>query len=250
MAKEKILAIDDEPDVLRVLKYRLEKAGYEVLTALDGIKGLELARKEKPNLIILDIMMPGEDGYSVCKRLKNMSESAGIPVIFLSAKAEEKDIIRGFQSGGIYYITKPYEPEVLLETVKKALENPLELEREKEKWIKRLIIFSEDELLKRAIQENFSDLIEAIFLNKEEDFSKISNLDVFDIIVLDLSSKNLNFEKIIQENLARFKKDSRFILIAESYSPKLDELRAIIPYPCTYLYRPFGIDEFLFNLRY
>jgi|GEM_PF-3116678 len=245
---KKILVIDDDPDILRLLKFRLEKAGFETVTALDGMKGLELAIKEKPHLIILDIMMPGEDGYALCQKLKSLSGTGGIPVIFLSAKAEPKDISKGYESGGIYFITKPYDPDFLLEIVNKALENPLELE--KRKWKKQIIVFTQDLILKRAIEENILDLMKPLFIEKEEEFEKITDLSIFDIVVLDLAVKKIDFKQFLQKNQMRFKKEVKFILIVDPQSSNLEEINSILSYPYVYLQRPFVIDELIFNLRY
>ena len=122
MAQKKILVIDDEPNTVKMVQARLEASGYEVIVAFDGRQGLTHVYREKPDLIILDITMPVEDGYSICKRLKMSSKTWSIQVIFLTAKDKLEDEIKGYEVGADYYLRKPYEPEVLLETVKKALE--------------------------------------------------------------------------------------------------------------------------------
>lgn len=122
MAQKKILVIDDEPNIVRIVQARLEASGYEVMAAFDGNQGLTHAYKEKPDLIILDIMMPAGGGYSVYKKLKMSSKTWSIPVIFLTAKDRPEDVAKAYSLGAQYYLKKPYKPEVLLETVKKALE--------------------------------------------------------------------------------------------------------------------------------
>jgi len=122
MAKKKILVIDDMPNVVTMVKARLEASGYEVIAALDGQQGLTYAYSEKPDLIILDIVMPAGGGYSVYTRLKMSPKTQSVPVIFLTAKDRPEDMARAYKLGVQYYVKKPYKPEMLLETVKKVLE--------------------------------------------------------------------------------------------------------------------------------
>ena len=121
MAKKKILVIDDMPNVVTMVKARLEASGYEVITALDGQQGLAYAYAEKPDLIILDIVMPAGGGYSVYTRLKMSPETRSVPVIFLTAKDRPEDVARAYKLGVQYFVKKPYKPEMLLGTVKKVL---------------------------------------------------------------------------------------------------------------------------------
>jgi len=123
MAKKKILVIDDMPNVVTMVKARLEASGYEVITALDGQQGLTYANAEKPDLIILDIVMPAGGGYSVYTRLKMSPKTRSVPVIFLTAKDKPEDVARAYKLGAEYFVKKPYKPEMLLGTVKKVLES-------------------------------------------------------------------------------------------------------------------------------
>ena len=115
------MVIDDEQDFVTMLRARLQIEGYEVLTAEDGTKGLQVARKERPDLIILDIMMPGMDGHAVCDVLKKSSLTWSIPVIYLTAKTGLADEILALEKGAKYFLTKPYNPAMLLEMVKSAI---------------------------------------------------------------------------------------------------------------------------------
>ena len=121
MPKQLILAIDDEKDILNLLQYNLEKEGYQVLSALTGETGLELARNKKPELILLDLMLPGIDGLEVCKIIKNSREIKNTPVIMLTAKGSEIDQVVGLEIGASDYISKPFSVKVLLARVKNAL---------------------------------------------------------------------------------------------------------------------------------
>ncbi|HUU37096.1 MAG TPA: response regulator [Candidatus Desulfaltia sp.] len=119
--KKRILVVDDELDFVKMLQARLRIEGYEVLTAEDGIKGIQVARKEKPDLIILDIMMPGLDGHSLCDMLKKSTLTWSIPVIYLTAKTGQADELMAMEKGAKYYLTKPYNPAMLMEMIKSAL---------------------------------------------------------------------------------------------------------------------------------
>ncbi len=121
MERKRILIIDDEPDFVKILKARLQVEGYEVLTAGDGVRGIQVARRERPDLVILDIMMPGMDGHSVCETLKKSSLTEDIPVIYLTARTGPKDETVALEKGAKFYLTKPYNPNVLLEMVKSIL---------------------------------------------------------------------------------------------------------------------------------
>ena len=117
MAKNKILIVDDENDLVETLKYRLEIADYEVITATDGQEGLKKARSESPDLVILDLMLPKLDGYRVCRMLKFDEKFKNIPVILFSARVQESDIKMGEEQGADAYITKPFDPKALLEKI-------------------------------------------------------------------------------------------------------------------------------------
>ena len=121
MAKGRILVVDDEIYIVHILDFSLGMEGYEVLTALDGEQALEKARTEKPDLIVLDIMMPKLDGYETCKRLKADESTKNIPVILLSAKGRNVDQKVGFEVGADDYITKPFSPRKLVERINAIL---------------------------------------------------------------------------------------------------------------------------------
>jgi len=121
MAKGRILVVDDEIYIVHILDFSLGMEGYEVLTALDGEQALEKARTEKPDLIVLDIMMPKLDGYETCKRLKADPEVKDVPVILLSAKGRNVDQKVGFEVGADDYITKPFSPRKLVERINAIL---------------------------------------------------------------------------------------------------------------------------------
>ncbi len=117
MAEEKILIVDDSEDNLFILSARLKNAGYAVVAARDGVEGLKKAKKEQPDLILLDILMPKMDGYETCKRLKRDERTEFIPVIMLTAKTELDDVVKGLEIGADDYITKPFQASALIARV-------------------------------------------------------------------------------------------------------------------------------------
>ncbi|MBM3255291.1 MAG: response regulator [Candidatus Omnitrophica bacterium] len=119
--KKRILLIEDEGDLLEMAKFRLEANEYEVITARDGQEGLAKARKEKPDLIILDLMLPKIDGYKVCRMLKFDNKHKHIPIIIVTARAQESDEKLGFEVGADAYLTKPLESQLLLQKIKELL---------------------------------------------------------------------------------------------------------------------------------
>jgi len=120
---KKILAVDDERHIVRLVEVNLQRAGYEVVTAYDGREALEKVKSENPDLVVLDVMMPYMDGFEVLKNLKSDPETAEIPVIMLTAKAQDADVFRGWQSGVDCYLTKPFNPMELLTFVKRIFDS-------------------------------------------------------------------------------------------------------------------------------
>ena len=117
MSAAKILVIDDEKDVLEVLRLVLSRSGYEVTASSSGMEGLASAQSERPDLVLLDIMMQRMDGWEVLRALKSGAETRDIPVVILSARVEPKDKIRGLQEGAVDYVTKPFAVREILEKV-------------------------------------------------------------------------------------------------------------------------------------
>jgi len=121
MDKKRILVVDDEGELVKAIQIRLGQAGYESLVAYDGQEGLAKAQKEKPDLIILDLMLPKMDGYKVCGMLKNDTRYKKIPIIMLTARAQDTDEKTGLEVGADAYITKPYKHEAVLAKIKELL---------------------------------------------------------------------------------------------------------------------------------
>ena len=121
MSKKKILLVDDEKDMVYAVQLQLETGGYEVISAGDGQEGLEKARQEKPDLIILDLMLPKLDGYKVCRMLKFDEKYKSIPIIMFTARIQQADEKLGYEVGANAYLTKPFEPETLIKKIKELL---------------------------------------------------------------------------------------------------------------------------------
>lgn len=123
MPKKRILVVDDEFELVKAIQIRLEQADYDVIVAYDGQEALEKARKEKPDLIVLDLMLPKIDGYKVCRMLKFDDKYKQIPIIMLTARGQESDQKTGYETGADAYMTKPFQHEVVLAKIKELLFN-------------------------------------------------------------------------------------------------------------------------------
>lgn len=121
MAEEKILIIEDDPDILELVQYHLERNGFDVETALDGESGLKKALSIKPSLIVLDLMLPGIDGLTVCQNIRKDPNVGSVSIIILTAKGEESDVIVGLELGADDYVTKPFSPKELVARVRANL---------------------------------------------------------------------------------------------------------------------------------
>jgi two-component system phosphate regulon response regulator PhoB len=121
MANESVLVVDDEDDILELVGYNLEKEGYRVESAASGEAALKSARANPPDLVVLDLMLPGVGGLEVCKILKNDERTSQVPIVMLTAKGEEADIVTGLELGADDYVTKPFSPRVLLARIRAVL---------------------------------------------------------------------------------------------------------------------------------
>jgi two-component system, OmpR family, alkaline phosphatase synthesis response regulator PhoP len=129
MQKLKIVLIEDEEDIAHLLKLQANIAGYKMLSSLDGLNGFELIEKEKPDLVVLDIMLPGLNGLDVCRKLKAHQTLQHIPIIMISAKSEETDVVLGLELGADDYVTKPFSPRVLFSRIKAVLRRRKDAEK-------------------------------------------------------------------------------------------------------------------------
>jgi two-component system, OmpR family, alkaline phosphatase synthesis response regulator PhoP len=119
--QKKILIVEDEQDILQLVKHYLEKEGFRPVTAMNGLDALKRVKEDKPDLVVLDLMLPHMDGLEVCKRLRAVPDTSMLPIIMLTAKAEESDTIVGLELGADDYVTKPFSPKALVARVKALL---------------------------------------------------------------------------------------------------------------------------------
>jgi two-component system alkaline phosphatase synthesis response regulator PhoP len=119
--RHRVVIVEDEPHIVLSLEFLLERAGYETASAVDGETGLALIRRVRPDVVLLDVMMPRLNGYEVCRAVKDDPELTAIPVIMLSAKGQEVEILRGLELGAAAYVTKPFGNAEILEAVRAAL---------------------------------------------------------------------------------------------------------------------------------
>jgi len=121
MSREHILIIEDETDIQELIQFNLEKEGYRVTSTLTGEEGISQVKTSPPDLILLDLMLPGIDGFEVCRRLKSDNETRKIPIVMITAKGEESDIVSGLELGADDYITKPFKPRILIARIRSVL---------------------------------------------------------------------------------------------------------------------------------
>ncbi len=121
MERENILVVDDDENILELVEYNLSKNGYQVSCVASGEEAIKETRSENPDLVILDLMLPGVDGLEVCRILKNDPRTAHVPILMLTAKGEEADVVTGLEMGADDYVTKPFSPRILLARVKAVL---------------------------------------------------------------------------------------------------------------------------------
>ena len=129
MSRKKIVIVEDEPDILEVLSYNLKREGFEVMTAADGTSGIALIRREVPDLILLDLMLPGMDGIEICSAIKKDPQTQHCLIIMVTAKGEESDIVLGLGVGADDYISKPFSPRELVARVKAVTRRGVMVER-------------------------------------------------------------------------------------------------------------------------
>lgn len=135
MADHKVLVVDDEADVLLLCRVNLEFEGYEVIEAHDGEEAMEKVHAERPDIVLLDVMMPKMDGWQVLAALKADPETADVPVVMLTAKVQDQDQIRGWSGGAADYITKPFSPLALSQVLENVLQNDPEDEERRRRMI-------------------------------------------------------------------------------------------------------------------
>ena len=122
MSRPRVLIVEDEPHIVLSLEFLLGRAGYEVTSAGDGEAGLELVRRLRPDVVLLDVMLPRRNGYEVCQTIKSDPELRGTPVVMLSAKGQEVEVLKGLELGAASYVTKPFGNAEILEAIRAVLD--------------------------------------------------------------------------------------------------------------------------------
>ncbi|WNJ21192.1 response regulator transcription factor [Pontibacter sp. G13] len=153
MAQTKVLIVDDETDILDLLEYNLEKESYEVLRAMDGEEAISIARDHKPDLIVLDIMMPKLDGIETCRQIREIPGMDQVYIVFLTARSEEYSEVAGFEAGADDYITKPIKPRVLLSRLKAILRRKSSEEPSETLKVHDLEIIRDEYIVKQGDRE-------------------------------------------------------------------------------------------------
>ncbi len=189
----KVIVIDDEEDVVFLMKRILEKAGYTVISANDGEEGLKKIKEEKPDLVILDLMMPGIDGYEVLQRIRADPEISRIPVIIVSVKGNEEDIVKGINLGANDYFTKPFNEKILLTKIKSILKLR-KLEKDLEKAHKKL---KEEHKSLEEEYERLKEELTKIKFKKPEKKEKEGITDILGEFSLIEYNPKENFEDLI-----------------------------------------------------
>ena len=155
MSKQTILVVDDEQDLLDLIEYNLKKEGFEVLKAEDGLEGIEVAREHSPDLVLLDIMMPKMDGMEVVERMRDDKKLKRIPIIFLTARGDEKTEVEGLDKGGDDYITKPISTTKLISRIKAVLRRFNETEEMADQIDVHDIVIDKDRYIVTQGEEEF-----------------------------------------------------------------------------------------------
>ncbi len=203
MPVKRILLVDDEVELVKAIQIRLQQAGYEVLVAYNGQEGLEKAHREKPDLIILDLILPKMTGEHVCKEIRKDDAIAATPVIMLTAKGEDADRVIGRVIGADYYMTKPFEYQVLLDKTKELLKRRERMEGNM--GVKRILLVDDEEELLKAMKIRLAswgyDVLTAA--NGKEAIQLVKK-EVPDAIILDIMMPEMDgietFKRIRQFN--------------------------------------------------
>jgi DNA-binding response OmpR family regulator len=246
MAKKKILVIDDMPNIVTMVKARLEASGYEVITALDGQQGLTYASAENPDLIILDIVMPAGGGYSVYTRLKMSPKTRSVPVIFLTAKDKPEDVARAYKLGAEYFVKKPYKPEMLLGTVKKVLESSDHSPQTRGLQKRILVIGKEPDMAEfvKLVEMGY----EVTIVSSIKEGSDEAKKDKPDVIFLDGTLvKANNYDGFYQLKL-EFVRSSTPMMISVTRE-ELEEFQKKIEGFASYCLKPFNYIDLLGYIR-
>jgi DNA-binding response OmpR family regulator len=183
MQKKRIILIEDEEDIAALIKLQAELSGYKLHVEVDGINGYRTIEREKPDLVILDIMLPGQNGLDVCRKMKNNSDLKNIPIILLTAKSDELDVLLGLELGADDYISKPFSSKVLFSRIKAVLRRSKEPEKipqilsfgEFTLEVDRYLLKKEDKIIPITLSE--FGILKRLFANRGKVLSRSQLLD-------------------------------------------------------------------------
>jgi DNA-binding response OmpR family regulator len=183
MQKKRIILIEDEEDIAALIKLQAELSGYKLHVEVDGINGYRTIEREKPDLVILDIMLPGQNGLDVCRKMKNSSDLKNIPIILLTAKSDELDVLLGLELGADDYISKPFSSKVLFSRIKAVLRRSKEPEKipqilsfgEFTLEVDRYLLRKEDKIIPITLSE--FGILKRLFANRGKVLSRSQLLD-------------------------------------------------------------------------
>jgi DNA-binding response OmpR family regulator len=244
MNKRKILIVDDEVLILHNIKIVLDANGYESMLASNGGQAVSLAHKERPDLIILDIMMPAMDGHMVFDKLKLSAHTWNIPVIFLTALGGKDVEIKAYEQGAAYFLRKPFDPKILLDTVKKALESSTYLAEHKE-LRKQILVIEKQQEVAELVKHQLGDKgYNAISVSRIEEGLDEIKREKIDLVIIDgMLAKENNYKDFYQLKLDdHFKK----IPIIISYTKEeLGDLHEKLEGVACYCLKPFDYIDLL-----
>ncbi|MBX9924483.1 MAG: response regulator transcription factor [Rhabdochlamydiaceae bacterium] len=183
MQKKRIILIEDEEDIAALIKLQAELSGYKLHVEVDGINGYRTIEREKPDLVILDIMLPGQNGLDVCRKMKNSSDLKNIPIILLTAKSDELDVLLGLELGADDYISKPFSSKVLFSRIKAVLRRSKEPEKipqilsfgEFTLEVDRYLLKKDDKIIPITLSE--FGILKRLFANRGKVLSRSQLLD-------------------------------------------------------------------------
>ena len=226
--KETILIVEDEKDIVKMLEYNLKKEGLQTLSACNGEDALDMAARQCPDLVILDLMLPGMDGLEVCKNLKGNTKTASIPVIMLTAKSQESDKIVGLELGADDYITKPFSPRELIARIKAVLRRVKEKDKLPEVLrigaltidLSRIIVSVKDKPVKLTAKE--FELLRTLIKAKGRVLSRDYLLDTIWGLDQSMDIQTRTVDVHIRTLRKKLKSESKHIVTVKNYGYRFE----------------------------
>jgi len=226
--KETILIVEDEKDIVKMLEYNLKKEGLQTLSACNGEDALDMAARQHPDLVILDLMLPGIDGLEVCKNLKGNTKTASIPVIMLTAKSQESDKIVGLELGADDYMTKPFSPRELIARIKAVLRRVKEKDKLPEVLrigaltidLSRIIVSVKDKPVKLTAKE--FELLRTLIKAKGRVLSRDYLLDTIWGLDQSMDIQTRTVDVHIRTLRKKLKSESKHIVTVKNYGYRFE----------------------------